>query len=395
MDYLKRYMDIIVHAVLGLQQDEGLSINTDPSHVEFALDLAQVASEITLQQVSVVVIDEGHPRDALHVVPVEHELSPHNPSGYVLLRLDDTEQRIPIGQPPDAIVRDFALLQQAGNLAPPQLDRPVAPWAVVAVPGPHLAQAVLGPYAVEQDLWSFLSPVLKLDRDDPVQAWKEQTVLINRRMSDLNRLDSQHLRITTASTDLTVALVQQSRWRNGVLRLASGRTFLPRLPLDRVTMLPDRQVTNGVLCASRSFPLLGGTVEGALFEFESGKVVRYDATHGKELLDLAFKFDEGARYLGEVSLVDQDVQLAQLSFATGYCGFDENAGSSILFGMGESSHLEALDMYEDAYHLQQETGCNASDIRFRVPFGDGSLRVDSLDSDEFVTTIMHNGLFIQ
>jgi leucyl aminopeptidase (aminopeptidase T) len=166
-------------------------------------------------------------------------------------------------------------------------------------------------------------------------------------------LDCQHLRITTASTE-DRRLGSANALENWCARIASGRTFLPRLPLDRVTMLPDRQVTNGVLCASRSFPLLGGTVEGALFEFESGKVVRYDATHGKELLDLAFKFDEGARYLGEVSLVDQDVQLAQLSFATGYCGFDENAGSSILFGMGESSHLEALDMYEDAYHLQQE-----------------------------------------
>lgn len=395
MNVRNRYIDLLLHVVLHIQEGEALSINTDLTHLEFAKDLAQEASEITLQEVHIVTITDGKPEDVLSITPVMNEQSVVPPARALLLRIDDTETRQwHIDEQPETILKNMALLQRCGNLGPPQLNRPVAPWSVIAVPGPSWAENMFGSRKDEQQLWNIFSKVLRLDRDDYLVAWEQAFSLMKNRLSELNRLDCTGLRITGTGTDLMLTPLDESRWRGGLHTLSNGRTFVPYLPGERISMLANRFLTKGTVTASRPFPLLGKLVEKATLTFFEGKVVDFDATKGKDQLAIALGADDGSSRLAELSLVDILAPLAELERPSGYYGFDENQVSSIILGMGDASHLEALGTYESEEELQQETGCNISLIRFRVPIGDSSLCVKAVLSDGSELDIMRNGTFL-
>lgn len=396
MDYRTTYMEILLSVVMNIQEGESLSINTNPGHLDFARDLAQIASETTLQPVHIVPIEEGSPGEVITVSPIEHEQSPLPPLRAALLRLDDTEDRDwDFSADPQQIAQDFALLQKVGNLAPPQLDRQVAPWSIAAVPGPVWARRLLGNHATEQQLWDVLAPVFKIEDKDPQHAWREHISLLDSRLANLNRLEVETFEIRNETgTRLTLAPVLESRWRGGVRKLENGRAFVPHLPLDRVSMLVDRSTTTGILRTTKPFPLLGGMVEGAVLEFSQGRIVSFDAASGKELLKIALGMDEGASRMGECSLVEKGSALTHIADVFGYAGFDENHTSTITLGMGEAFHLEALDTYSDELELQEQTGCNVSNLRVRLPIGDDNLSFTArlIDGDEII--IMHNGQFL-
>lgn len=396
MDYRTTYMELLLRVVIRIQEGESLSINTNPSHLDFARDLAQTASEITLQPVHVVLIEDGVPGEVFSVNPILNEESSQPPVRSALLRIDDTEDR-DWDFTADAadIVKQPALMQKAGNLAPPQMDRQVAPWAVVAVPGPVWARRLLGRDSTEEQLWERLAPVFKLDKANPFDAWTDHITMMDRRIAALNRMDVETYEITTAKgTRLTVEAVEESRWRGGVRKLDNGRTFLPLLPLDRVSMLVNRSTSSGIVHTTAPFPLLGGIVEDAVFELSQGSVTSFEAKRGAHLLEAALKIDEGARKLGELSLVEHGSVLHGISGTFGHSGFDENRTASLTLGMGETFHLEALDTYEDEIDLQNQTGCNISNLRARIPIGDASMMVTARMLDGSSETIIENGVFL-
>lgn len=397
MDYRTTYMELLLKMVIRIQEGESLSINTNPSHLDFARDLAQTASEITLQPVHVVLIEEGVPGEVFSVTPILTEESSQPPVRSALVRIDDTEDR-DWDFTADAadIVKQPALMQKVGNLAPPQMDRQVAPWAIVAVPGPVWARRLLGRNSTEEQLWKQLAPVFKLDTANPLEAWSNHIAMLDRRLATLNRMDVESYEITTAKgTRLTLEAVEESRWRGGVRKLDNGRTFLPLLPLDRVSMLVNRTTSNGIVHTSAPFPLLGGIVEDAVFELSQGSVTSFDAKRGLHLLEAALNIDEGARKLGELSLVEHGSVLQSISDTFGYSGFDENRSATLTLGMGETFHLEALDTYEDELDLQNQTGCNVSDLRARIPIGDASMMVTARMLDGSSEIIMQNGVFLE
>ena len=394
MDIRERYIDLLIHLVLQLREGEALSVNTDGTHVDFAVDLAQTASETTRQEVHVVVITAGKPTDVLSYTPIVHDRLASPPTRAVLLRIDDTEElpRMLTGNPSD-MIKDLGALQRSGNLAPPQLNKPVAPWAVIAVPGPAWARHVLGSNADSQMLWNHFGHVLGLDRSDHAQHWKEHLSLIRHRTATLNRLDPVELRIIGEGTDLTLRPVPESRWRDGITTLADGRAFLPYIPPERVSMLADRFMTRGTITVAHPFSCLGREIAQARFTFFEGKVIDFDASSGKEALGTLLQADEGASRLSELSLVDRNNPLAWDLRRYGHLGFDENQGCSIVIGTGGASHLEALHTYADEQELQRETGCNVSIVRGRIPFGGSDLSVIAMLSDGSETIIMENGMF--
>jgi aminopeptidase len=391
---MKRYARVILHSAIHIQQGESLSINTNPSLLAYARELAQLASETTLQQVNIVVIDKGVPKDVLYANPVEHEQMITPPTSYALLRLDDTEDRDwEFHEDPENVLGNMALLQKAGILGAPPLTRQVAPWALMAIPGPIWASRLFGEGATEEELWRLFTYVMKLDAKDPIGAWDEQARLIHYRLQALNALPVARVHIQNATTDLTFSLVKESHWRGGRQVLADGRSFIPQLPLERVSAIPERSSVSGTISASRPIRLLGRMVENAVFTFAEGRVVDAQASVGAELLRQVLSIDQGASRLGEIALVDEDSPLRGFGDYFGYCGFDDNLSSSIAFGVVDSLHLDDNTGFEDENDLQARTGCNISDIHLVVKFGTRDTKVNVLLSDGVEINIMHDGSF--
>lgn len=392
---MKRYAQVILHSAIHIQQGESLSINTNPSLLEFARELAQMACEITLQPVNIVVIDKGMPKDVLAANPVDHEQLITPPNSFALLRLDDTEDRDwDFRDDPESALGNMALLQKAGILGAPPLTRQVAPWALMAVPGPVWANRLFGDGGTEEELWRLFTYVMKLDAKDPIGAWDEQARLIQHRLNVLNSQQISIVRLQNATTDLTFSPVKDSHWRGGRQILPNGRTFIPQLPLERVSVIPERSSVNGTISASRPFKLLGKMVENAVFTFSGGRVVESRASCGGEILRQVLSIDQGASRLGEIALIDEDSPLRGFADYFGYSGFDDNLSSSISFGVVDSLHLDDNTRFEDENDLQATTGCNLSDIHLVVKFGTRDTRVNVLLVDGSEISIMHNGNFI-
>jgi len=395
MNFREQYIQYVIRVVLNLQERESLSINANTSHLEFAQELAQEASEITLQPVYIVPIEGGTPGDALTVTPLLNPQAVTLPSSAVLLRIDDTEDRDwEIEESPSTVAENLALLQKAGNLGPPQLDKEVAPWAVIPVPGPRWAKRIFGNTATERDLWKLFDSIFQLSNTKIPAVGKARATTITEHLMLLNRHEDATLHITSKNTNLTVKMNAESRWRSGICKLENGRAFIPHIPLARISMLPDLDSINGTIASTHPFPLLGGIVKEATFTFLHGELIDYKAKSGQELLDIALSVDAGARRLSEISLVDKHVAFPALTHCYGYRGFDENTTSSFLLGMGEASHLEALAEYTDEQELMQETGCNISTIRLRVPFGTEDLHITAQSPDGSENIIMQNNKFI-
>lgn len=393
MSIKELYSQFIITSVLKLQEGESLSINSSQSHFEFAQIVAQMGSEVTRQPVYVVITEGGKAQDVFTYTPLNNLQLTTEPSLGVLLRFDESEYRgAQIEETPTQIIQEAPLLQKCGNLAPPQLSKEVAPWAIVAIPGPKWAYRL---YKEENEhlLWREFSKIFSLESSNIAQQTEEHYALIKDRTRSLNRLNSDHYILRSGESELTLSKVEQSRWRDGIHTLSNRREFVPYLIAERISMLVDVSSVSGTIASSEPFEVLGEVVEGATFTFFNGELISFDAKKGKEVLRVAFSVDQGASQMSELSIVDKQNSLAHLKGPTGYCGFDENRVSSILFGMGEASHIEALEEYESEEELKSKTGCNTSFIRIRIPIGLTSLSLYNLDESGNRVPIISDGSF--
>ena len=379
------YIKYILEVVLKLRPFDALSINTEGNLLEVALDMAQEASEITFKEVNVVPLEGGAVSESIPIKPLMNPIDTSHPERPVMLRLDDTEGCYwEIEEEAKVVAESAPLLQAVGNLAPPQLDREVAPWAVIPYPSARWATYLS---MKEEELWSLFKELFNLNQEG---YDSERQALVGDLLGHLNRLDGELYSFKGRESDFRVAINPNSHWRSGLCHLSDGRPFISLLPLGRLSMLTNCDTLSGTIATSHPFPLLGSVVEGASFTFFEGELISYSAQRGEELLDIALQIDMGARRVSEISLIDKRLALPPKAKGWGYKGFDQAVTHTFTLGMGEASHIEALGEYTNEEELAQETGCNLSAIRVRVPFDLESLSVTC----EGEGTIMRDGEFI-
>jgi aminopeptidase len=396
MDYKKKYIDLLLTVSLHLQEGEGLSINTSERNLEFAQELAQEASEITKVPVSIVLVEEGVVKDVFSITPIMNELVAETSLQKVLLRLTDVE----IGNDLSTydvktIAQNPPLLQQAGNLGPPQLNKEIAPFALAAVPNKLWADELFDnqPDSLER-LWSLFASRLFLDVENSAEAWINHLGNMGNLVRFIHRTEAEELHLYDEHTNLHLKVVEQSRFRHRLSLLDNKRAYIPSLFDRSITMIPDTTFTYGYIQATRPFKLLGQWVEDAKLVFEGGKVVEFDAKSGKEALEVALNIDEGASKVGLISFSSESSDFPSDIHFYGVGALDEAITSTLVLGMGEANHLEALKTYDDEIQLSAETGLNVSHFRGRIPFGSPTLCVDLVDSNQKRIPILINGSFI-
>jgi aminopeptidase len=151
-------------------------------------------------------------------------------------------------------------------------------------------------YAAEADMSladyeDFYYRACLCDRDDPVEAWKQQSQE-TRRLAEW-MAGKEEIRIEGPGTDLRLNV--------------AGRTFIAA---DGRHNMPDGEFFTGPVEDSAegevSFDLpavIGGReVDGVKLRFESGKVVDASAERGEPFLIQLLDTDEGARRLGELGI---------------------------------------------------------------------------------------------
>ena len=251
-------------------------------------------------------------------------------------------------------------------------------WTVVAAPNPGWATEVFGEPDMER-LWDAVATAMRLDEADPVTSWRERAADLAARARALDALDLTEVRYRSADTDLTVGLVPNARWTGGSMDDPDGVTYMPNIPTEEVFTSPDRRRADGVISLTKPVIIGGVVVEGLKVTFGGGRITDVTATSGTESVRAQLGIDEGARSLGEVSLVDRDSRIAKAGILFHNMLFDENAACHIAWG--QSFPFAVADGLAMSNEERYEIGLNRSVIHTDVVIGGQGLTVTGTGSN--------------
>jgi aminopeptidase len=242
-------------------------------------------------------------------------------------------------------------------------------WTAGPCPNPGWAQRVHPDLPREEaldKLWEEIVYVLRLDAEDPVEAWRERMraiVASADRMTE-RRFDALHLR--GPGTDLTVGLLPSSKWLGADFTTVDGLSHYPNLPTEEIFTTPDPERVDGHVSATMPLELYGAYMDGIRIEFERGRAVKIDADTGADALRAAAARDEGASRLGEVALVDKEGRIGPLGTVFYETLLDENAASHIALGNAYTfpveDEAERERVNRSAVHIDFMIGSNQVDV---------------------------------
>ena len=270
-------------------------------------------------------------------------------------------------------------------------------WQVAYLPTPANAARIYGSQPDDEAAgraFEALAEILQLGDPDPADRWTEKVAEIERRARALEELELKSLRFTGPGTDLEIGMTSGCRWKGGTFTAEDGTRFIPNLPTEEVFTSPDFRRVNGRAAVTR--PVLvkevgNQLVDGAWFEFKDGKVVDYGADRGKHVLDELLSFDEGARRLGEVALVDGNSSIFRSGLLWNNTLLDENAACHIALGNGLAPAIEggeAMSEEELTAH-----GINSSKIHTDFMIGSPQVDVTAAAADGRAVEIIKDGVF--
>ena len=231
-------------------------------------------------------------------------------------------------------------------------------------------------------LWDEVVHVLRLDTDDPINAWRErlETIVASADRLTERRFDALHLQ--GPGTDLTIGLLPSSKWLGAHFTTADGLTHHPNLPTEEVFTTPDPERVDGHVSATMPLEFYGSYMNGIRIEFERGRAVKADADEGADALRATLAKDDGASRLGEIALVDKEGRIGPLGTVFYETLLDENAASHVALGNAYSFPVE-----DEA----DRERINRSDVHVDFMIGSNEVDVDGLTRDGDRVPVLRGG----
>jgi aminopeptidase len=392
---LQRYARLAVQVGLNLRRGQVLGINALIEHAPLVRAIAREAYAAGAAYVDVLYSDQ-HVRRAHIEAAADAQLGFSPP--WLVERLDELGR---IGGALCAITGNpepelFADLdgERVGNArmrdvaeASLKLTDGLCNWTIVAYPNEGWARTVLGEPDVER-LWQAVGQAVRLDADDPVEAWREHIARLQARAAALNERRFDHLRYRGPGTDLTIGLHPESEWQ-AALDHSNGIDHVANMPTEEVFTTPDARRVDGTVRSTLPLQIQGNIVRGLEVRFEGGRAVEIGAASGEDVIRAHVATDDGSTRLGEVALVDGHSAVGDTGLVFYDTLFDENASSHIALGASIVQAVEwAGALSPDERH---ERGVNHSSIHTDFMIGSDDLEVDGVTASGEAVPILRNG----
>ncbi len=262
---------------------------------------------------------------------------------------------------------------------------PTAGWARKVFPGLPDEEAV-------EKLWNAIFDVCRVkEGGDVVAEWQQHVERTAARRDQMNKLDlvSVHL-MGENGTDLTIGLADDSTWEGASeYTQGTGIPFIANIPTEEVFTAPHKDKVDGVVKSTRPYVYNGELIEDFTVWFEKGRVVKYEARRGEELLGKLLNSDEGARSIGEIALVPASSPIRQSGVLFYNTLFDENAACHIAFGRGYPTNIHGGADMTTAQLL--EKGLNDSAIHEDVMVGSEKMNITGLTRSGETVQIFTDG----
>ena len=257
-------------------------------------------------------------------------------------------------------------------------------WTIVAAPSEGWANEVFGKPDLEA-LWQAVEKAVRLDRDDPVAAWREHIAKLHSTAQALSARHFDELHYRGPGTDFTVGLLPSSVWAAGDEMTSYGLHHIVNLPTEEVFTSPDRRRAEGKLRSTRPLDIRGAIVRDLEFEFRDGQITRVNASEGADAIRAQISADENANRLGEVSLVDGTSEVGKLGLTFSNPLFDENATCHVAFGAGFAYCVED--------EKDRAEGINVSSVHTDFMVGGPEVDVDGKEPGGAWVPILRNNEF--
>ena len=265
-------------------------------------------------------------------------------------------------------------------------------WCIIAMPSPAWALSVY-PELEEKEaiekLWDKVFAATRVDQDDPVGTWRDHDKNLKKYRDYLNEKEFEKLVLKGPGTDLEVYLAQDHFWMGGSKESQKGDPFVANIPTEEVFTTPHYKKVNGRLKATKALSLNGKIVDNFGFTFKDGKVVDFYAEKGYEVLEKLMDNDEGAKYLGEVALVQDDSPISNTKILFNNTLFDENA--SVHFALGKSYPYAMKNGDKLSQEELEDKGANFSLIHTDFMVGAPELNITAYEKDGSKVQLFKNG----
>ena len=408
-----RYADLLIQTGLDLQPGQALQISAELEHAPFVRLVTAKAYDAGARYVHVLWQDTPTQRAHLqHVSPEYLDYFPDYEVSRYRQMVDEGWARLSLtgaaypdifeDVDPDAMRRIAVMRREKIKFYTDAVMSNAFQWCVAGVPTQAWAQQVFPDLTADDalaKLWALIFQVCRVEASDPVAAWKEHDVALNKVVAFMARHGVTELRYLDPTpgpdgrprTQLTLGMTDQPRWIAASSQTPAGVRFFPNMPTEEIFTTPHRLRADGWARTTKPFFPFERQVDDAWFRFEEGKVVDYSAARGQEVLDQFFAVD-GARRLGEVALVDVRSPINQAGVLFYDTLFDENAVCHIAFG---DAYLEGYVGADDLDETEYEgAGINKSQVHLDVMIGSPTLQITVVTAAGDEIALMENGEFV-
>jgi aminopeptidase len=241
-------------------------------------------------------------------------------------------------------------------------------------------------------LWDAIFAASRADLPDPVAAWKEHDAKLHAWAKRMNQSRFSALHFKGPGTDLKVGLADDHLWLGGGTTAGNGRYCIPNMPTEEVFTTPHKDRVDGQVTSTKPLSHQGTMIEGINVRFEGGRIVEAHASRGEQVLQRMIDTDDGARRLGEVSLVPHSSPIAASGLLFNNTLYDENAACHIALGQAYSNCVKDGDKLKPEELAAR--GANDSLIHVDWMIGSGKIDVDGITADGKAEPVMRQGEWV-
>ena len=266
------------------------------------------------------------------------------------------------------------------------------PWVIFALPNQIWADSI---YKNETDSYNKLETAIykmcMVDTPNPVASWEKYLKTVKERTTYLNSLHITKLHYTNKlGTDLIVSYPDNVIWSSVADDI--DHNMLVNMPSYEIFTSPSYLKTNGIVYSSKPLIYGGSTIDEFYLEFVNGKVTKFGAKKGYEVLKGIIESDSNACYLGETALVNNDSPISSTRLVFGTTLIDENASCHLALGDGFAMSIKDGEKLTKDELL--EKGINQSNNHVDFMIGTSDMSIEAL-TDKGIIPIFVDGNFVK
>jgi aminopeptidase len=399
---LEKYAELAVKVGVNVQKGQVLVVNATLDAAEFVRLVVKKAYEIGAKNVIVNWNDDIVSRTKYDMAPDEAFTE------YPEWRAKETEDLAQKGaafmsvvsSSPDLLKgvnpQRIANFQKAAGKALANYRKAIqsdkVSWTVIAAASPAWAAKVFPDEPADNQvakLWEAIFKAVRVDTDNPVEAWQKHDNTLHEKVEYLNNKRYQKLHYKAPGTDLTIELPKNHLWVGAGSINEKGHEFMANMPTEEVFTVPFKTGVNGTVSSTKPLSYGGNIIDRFTITFENGKIVNVKAEEGEEILKHLVETDEGSHYLGEVALVPYNSPISQSNILFFNTLFDENASNHLAIG---SAYAFCIDGGKNMSSDQlKENGLNESITHVDFMIGSAEMDIDGITADGKTEAIFRGG----